>query len=287
MIDKILWASDGSNYSTEALKYVELLAKKFKTEILGLHIIQDYHAVAEKLSSEKKNKFIKWIEDTRSKERERLEDIAKDFKEKGISFRMEITTGIPYKEILRVADRENVDLIALGRGRSFEKFILGGTALKVLRESSLPVLTVGEGRKSLDIKSILVPTDLLSTSRLSEAFRYAAELSNEFGATIYSLNVVEIGDYNFPIDVIKQIREFSFRELEENLSKIRGRKNIETFVEVANNIWGSIVKFANEKDIDLIVMMTYSGKRFSKDFISSVAERVIQGTSCPIITIKP
>jgi nucleotide-binding universal stress UspA family protein len=132
-----------------------------------------------------------------------------------------------------------------------------------------------------------VPTDLLSTSRLSEAFRYAVELSNEFGATIYSLNVVEVGDYNFPVDVIKQIREFSFGELEENLSKIKGRKNIETFVEAANNVWSSIVKFANEKDVDLIVMMTYSGKRFSKDFIGSVAERVVQGASCPIITIRP
>jgi nucleotide-binding universal stress UspA family protein len=287
MIDKILWASDGSNYSIETLKYVELLAKKFKAEILGLHVMRDYHEAAEKFPLEEKNKLIKWVEDTKSKERERLESIAKDFKEKGISFRIEITTGIPYKEILRVADRENVDLIALGRGGSFEKFILGGTALKVLRESSLPVLTVSESRKSLDIKSIFVPTDLLSTSRLSEAFRYAVELSNEFGATIYSLNVVEVGDYNFPVDVIKQIREFSFGELEENLSKIKGRKNIETFVEAANNVWSSIVKFANEKDVDLIVMMTYSGKRFSKDFIGSVAERVVQGACCPIITIKP
>jgi nucleotide-binding universal stress UspA family protein len=286
MIDKILWASDGSKDSIEALKYAELLAKRFKAEISGLFVIPDYsEKVAGKLPSDENNELIKWIEETKSKERKTLEDIAKDFKEKGTSFRIEITSGIPYKEILRVADKEKVDLIALGKGRPVEKFILGGTALKVLRRSSLPVLTAREDGKGLDIKRILVPTDI--STKVSKAIRYAVELSKEFSAIIYLLNIVEVGEYDLPVEIVERMRGFSFREIGENIGKIKVGENVEICVEVAKNAWRGIVKFVDERYIDLIVMMTYGGGRFKENFIGSVAEKVIQEAHCPVITMKP
>ena len=287
MIDKILWASDGSGDSIQTLKYAELLAKRFKSEILGLFIIPDYSegVFGRFPSDEKKNEFVRWIEETKSRERKILEDIARDFKEKGINFRVEIESGIPFREILRVADREKVDLIAMGKGRPVGESILGGTALKVLRQSPVPVLTSREGGKSLDIKRILVPTDI--SSRASKSLKYAVELSKEFSSTIYLLNIVEVGGYNFPIEVIEQMRGFSFREIEENIGKIKVGENIEICVEVDKNAWRGIVKFVDERDIDLIVMMTYGGGRFKENFIGSVSEKVIQEAHCPVITMKP
>jgi nucleotide-binding universal stress UspA family protein len=285
MIDKILWASDGSKDSIQTLSYAELLAKRFKAEMLGLFVIPDYYNVAEKFPSDEKNKFIKWVEETKSKESKKLEDIARDFKEKGINLKTEITSGIPFREILRVADEDKVDLIALGKGRPVRESILGGTALKVLRRSSLPVLTAREGRKSLDIKRILVPTD--TSPRTSRSLKYAVELSKEFSATIYLLNIVEVGGYDLPIEIVERMRGFSLREIHENVGKIGIGENIETFVEVAKNAWKGIVKFVDERDIDLIVMMTYGGGRFKDDFIGSIAEKVIQEAPCPVITMKP
>jgi nucleotide-binding universal stress UspA family protein len=284
MIDKILWASDGSKDSIEALKYTELLAKRFKSEISGLFVLPDYpEQVAEKFPSDENNELNRWIEETKSKQRKTLEDIAKDFKEKGTSFRIEITSGIPYKEILRVAEKERVDLIAMGKGRPIEK--LGGTAVKVLRLSTLPVLTAREGSKGMDIKRILVPTDL--SHGLSKALRYAVELSKEFSSIIYLLNVVEVGEYNFPFEMVERMRGFLLREIEENIGKTKVRENIEICVEAAKNARRGIVKFVDEKDIDLIVMTTYGGRKFREDFIGSVAEKVIQEAHCPVITMKP
>jgi len=285
MIDKILWASDGSKDSIQTLSYAELLAKRFKAEMLGLFVIPDYYNVAEKFPSDEKNKFIKWAEETKSKERKTLEDIARDFKEKGINLKIEIESGIPFREILRVADEDKVDLIALGKGRPVRESILGGTALKVLRRSSLPVLTAREGRKSLDIKRILVPTD--TSLRVSKSLKYAIELSKKFSATIYLLNIVEVGEYDFPIEIIEQMRGFSFREVKENIGRVNITENIETCVEVAKNAWKGIIKFLDERDIDLVVMMTYGGGRFKEDFIGSIAEKVIQEARCPVITMKP
>ncbi|MBI2486469.1 MAG: universal stress protein [Deltaproteobacteria bacterium] len=285
MIDKILWASDGSKDSIEALNYAELLARKFKAEIIGLQVILDYYGISENLPADEKIKFTKWVEETELKDRKTLENIAKDFKEKGISFKIEVEKGIPHREIFRVADKEKVDLIALGKGRAIEKVLLGGTAIKVLRRSSLPVLTVREGRKGLDIKRILVPTDM--SHGLSKDFKYAVKLSKEFGAIIHLLNIIEVGEFDFPLEIVEQLKGFSFRELKENIGKVNIEERIETRIEVAKNAWRGIVKFAEEKDIDLIVMMTYGGRKYKGDFIGSVAEKVIQESPCPVITMSP
>lgn len=287
MIKKILWATDGSKDSDETLKYVDLLARKYKSEIVGLYVIPDYpeRRVADQFSSEEKNRFLKWVEENESRERKRLDQIAKDLKEKGIKFRAEIGRGIPRKEILRVAEKEGVNLIALGRGRPIEKFILGGTAVRVLRQSSLPILTAKEGGRTVDIKRILVPVDIAHA--LPKSLNYAVELSREFDAEIHLLNIVEVGEYDFPIEIVERMRGFSIREIEENIGKARIGKNVETHVEVAKNAWRGIVKFAQEKNMDLIVMMTYGGVKFKEDFIGSTAERIVQESPCPVITMKP
>ncbi|KRT64958.1 MAG: universal stress protein uspa-like protein [Candidatus Dadabacteria bacterium CSP1-2] len=285
MIHKILWASDGSKDSIQALKHAELMAKKLKAQILSLLVIPDYYDVAEKFPPDEKQRFAKWIEETTTKERKVLEDIGKDFKEKGINFKIEITSGIPYRQILKVADREKVDLIALGKGRAFERSILGGTALKVLRSSTLPVLTARGDGKSLEIKRILVPTDLSHV--LSKDLNYAVELSEVFGATIYLLNIVEVGEHAFPPEIVEQMRGFAYREIVESMGKVKIKENIEASVEVAKNAWRGIVGFANEGDIDLIVMMSYGGGKLKEDFIGSVAEKVIQESASPVITMTP
>ncbi|MCI0454256.1 MAG: universal stress protein [Candidatus Dadabacteria bacterium] len=285
MIHKILWASDGSKDSIQSLKYAELLAKRFKSQILSLFAIPDYYDVVDKFPQDEKNRFIKWIEETKSKERKALEDIGKDLKVKGIDFRIEITSGIPYKEILKIAERENVDLIALGKGRAVEKSILGGTALKVLRRSSLPVLTAREDKRGLDIKRILVPVDL--SHGLSKDLDYAVLLSKTLGSIIYLLNVVEVGEHAFPLEIAEQMKGFSYREIVESMGKVNIKENIEASAEVAKNAWRGIVKFADERNIDLIVMMSYGGGKFKEDFIGSVAEKVIQEASCPVVTMSP
>ena len=285
MIHKILWASDESKDSIQALKHAELMAKKLKAQILSLLVIPDYYDVAENFPPDEKQRFAKWIEETTTKERKVLEDIGKDFKEKGINFKIEITSGIPYKQILKVADREKVDLIALGKGRAVERSILGGTALKVLRGSTLPVLTARGDGKSLEIKGILVPTDL--SHGLSKDLNYAVELSKVFGATIYLLNIVEVGEHAFPPEIVEQMKGFAYREIVESMGKVKIKENIEASVGVARNAWRGIVGFANEMDIDLIVMMSYGGGKLKEDFIGSVAEKVIQESASPVITMTP
>jgi nucleotide-binding universal stress UspA family protein len=286
MFDKILWATDGSLDSKEALIFAEVLAKKYNAGILSLFVTPEYQGVIDNFSTQEKDRFTRWIEDTlRKGEKKKLEDMGRDFKAKGISFSSEIREGIPYKEVLKVASENSVDLIALGKGRAGKRSMLGGTALKVIRQSKIPVLTARQNGRSTDIRRILVPTD--QSRGLSGDFKYAVELSTTFGATIFLLNVVEVGEYKFPLEIVEQMKGFCLRELKENIGKVKISKNIEACVDAAKNAWSGIVKFVNDNDIDIIVMMTYGGGKIREQFIGSVTQKVIQESPCPVITLTP
>jgi nucleotide-binding universal stress UspA family protein len=286
MIHKILWATDGSNDASEALKYVDMLAVKYKASVIGLSVVPEYHGVIEGFSEEEKDRFGKWMEGSvKEKEKKRLEDVERGFSATGLIFRKELVDGIPYREILRVATEKKVNLIAMGKGRAAEKSILGGTALKVLRKSSIPVLTAREDSQRSGIKRILVPTD--QSRGLYRDFKYAVELSKSFGARVYILNVVETGEQMFPLEIIEQMKGFCFRELNENIGKVKIGENIDVAVEASKNAWSGIIKFVDSKDIDLIVMMTYGGGKFKEEFIGSVTQKVIQEAPCPVLTITP
>jgi nucleotide-binding universal stress UspA family protein len=286
MIHKILWATDGSKDASEALKYADILAVKYKSTVIGLSVVPDYQGVIEGFPVEEKNRFVKWMDGSvKEKEKERLEDIEKDFSARGLIFRKELVDGIPYKEILRVATENKVNLIAMGKGRAAERSILGGTALKVLRKSKIPVLTAREDSGRSVIKRILVPTD--QSRGLYRDFKYAIELSKMFGARIYILNVVETGEQLFPLEIIEQMKGFCFRELKENIGAVKISENIDALVEASKNAWNGIIKFVDSKDIDLIVMMTYGGGKFKEEFIGSVTQKVIQEAPCPVLSITP
>lgn len=285
-IDKIVWGSDNSKDSMYALKVAQALASKFKSQLTGISVIPEYYTVVNVFPPAEKAKFHDWMElNLIARKKESMEKLSRELSKKGISFDYEIIKGIPSKSLKNYAERENADLIVLGRGRLPEETILGGTALKILRTSKVPVLTV-RGNKFKDrIKRILVPIDL--SHGLAKSFDYALELSRDFGSEIQVLSVVEVGYHKFPIELSEQLRGFAHRELAATVGKSRIRDNIDIHTVTAVNGWRGIVDFATDHKSDLIVMMTYGGGRFKKEFIGSVSEKVIQEAPCPVITMTP
>lgn len=285
-IDKIVWGDDESKDSIHALKVAEILSKKFKSRILGISVIPEYYAVVNVFPPAEKAKFHDWIDHNLiARNKENMEKLKRELSKKDIKFDYEIIKGIPSKSITKFAEDENADLIVLGRGRLPERTILGGTALKVLRTSRIPVLTVRHDKLTGSIKKILVPIAL--SHGLSKNFDYAMELSREFGSGVDILNVVEVGYHHYPPELAEQLKGFAHRELQDTVGKSRITENIDIHTVTAVNGWRGIVDFAIQKKSDLIVMMSYGGGRFKKEFIGSVSEKVIQESPCPVITMTP
>ena len=288
MIKKILWASDGSTDSLDSLEYVEDIAHRCKAEIVGLYVIPDYFEVdiKDQFPEQEYDLIAKWIKETESKESDRLNNIAREFESKGLSFKTRIAQGVPYLQIIQIAEEENSDLIVLGKGRAKEKFLLGATALKVIRRSPIPVMVARRKEGPIKIENILVPTDLYNIT--SRDLLFTAGLAEYLDLNITSLNVVEIGNKKYPPEVVERLRGNSYNNLTRKVNEANLGIKINTVVKTAKHACKGIVDYASEKDIDLIFMNTYGGEEFRREeFIGSVAERVIQEAPCPVITVKP
>lgn len=287
MIHKILWASDNSPDSIDALEYAECIARILNAEIIGLYVIPEYYEVPvmEDFPTEELDMLAKWIKETESKESDRLSGIADEVRAKGIAFSTRISHGPTHTEIIGTAREDNADLIVLGRGRADEKSILGATALKVLRRSHVPVLVAKKQEGAVQIKRLLVPTDLYNIG--SGDLRFALDFSGFTEAEIHSLNIVETGGGKYPPEVVERLRGNAYNKLTRQLSDA-GAGKVNAVVKTAKNALLGILEYVREKKIDLIVMNTYGGGEFRREeFIGSVAERVVQEASCAVITVRP
>lgn len=288
MIKKILWASDGSEDSLDALAYIEDIAQKCKGDTLGLYVIPEYFEVdvKDQFPEQEYDLIAKWIKETESKESDRLNDIANEFKAKGLGFKTKILQGVPHLQIIQTAKEFGADLIVLGKGRAKEKYLLGATALKVIRRSPIPVMVARKKDRPIKIKNILVPTDLYNIK--SRDLLFTASLAEYLDLNITSLNIVEIGNKKYPPEVVERLRGNSYNNLIKKVKEADLGIKVNTVVKTAENACTGIIKYAQENDIDIIFMNTYGGGEFRREeFIGSVAERVIQEALCPVITVKP
>ena len=108
------------------------------------------------------------------------------------------------------------------------------------------------------VRRILVPHDF---SDMSEAARsYAAGLAETFGATVDVLHVTE-----------KTHAELPFSP---------------GFVVRPGSPQAEIIRFAKDRESDVIVMGTHGRGAVAHTFIGSVAARVVRTAPCPVLTVR-
>ena len=143
------------------------------------------------------------------------------------------------------------------------------------------------------IKKILLPTDLSSAS--ISAFEYAKSLAEKYGATIYVLHVLE----NIPPVLAIHSLDLTIERLEKNMEEnaknqlekivkesLKTKNKVQTFIR-KGVVDHEIVKFAEEKKIDLIVMGTHGRTGIELTILGSIAEKVVRKAKCPVLTVKP
>ena len=142
MFEKILYPTDFSEVAKKALPYIIGLKGSGAKEVIILYIIDERgidtfrnSTAIDTLAVEKE-----W-EKLALNEISRLEDA---LKEQGFIVKAHINKGIPFREILRVAEEENVSAIIMGsHGKSdIVEMLLGSVTETVIRKSQKPVLIV-------------------------------------------------------------------------------------------------------------------------------------------------
>lgn len=308
-IKRILWASDGSKESEEALRYVALFASTYGSRIIGLNVIQPVDLIGLKVPPEVRKELFSIQTVLEKREYERMNRSLEQLKPKGIKWDIRVETGVPHEEILRVASEEKVDLIAMGkRGLGLiDRVLIGSTALKVLRNSEWPVLAVkdGDGKDPVEIRRILVPIDI--SEELDSALNYAMDLAERINAAIAVVYILRLEAYAYEIpssvlaedlmSVLEYLIGLASDRLSKRVEEIRlkraavneGVARLEIRTEVIHGINPavSLVDYASSNGIDLIVINTHGRKGVRRLFLGSVTEKVIQESHCPVLAIKP
>jgi nucleotide-binding universal stress UspA family protein len=294
-INKILWATDGSKVSQDALNWAKLFAKNFGAEIVGIHVLKPIEKKIYEIAGRKLD-----VKSLMKKESgdwsDQFDEIYRVLKKEKLRFKHSVMEHYkPYEKIIQVADQENACLIVMGkRGLALkDKTSVGSNTLKVLQGSRVPVLAVkGKTTKALPkIKKILVPLDI--SEKFSTALDYALSIGEQLGAAVTVIYVEQLVSYpyEFPITILNEMRDMYDNQLkkrvEEISMKFENKLRIKRKVVEAITPFLGIIRFAEREKSDLIIMNTHGRKGLKKLFLGSVAEKVIYEAPCSILALRP
>jgi universal stress protein A len=144
------------------------------------------------------------------------------------------------------------------------------------------------------IKKILVPVDFSSDSL--KALAYARDFAGLFGAELSILHVVEPIYYATPADMyvttpnltmlLEEQRRVGARQLARLAAELEkkgqsGRTMLKTGAPAQ-----VIIDTARSTRADLIIMATHGRTGLAHMLMGSVAEKVVRGAACPVLTVR-
>lgn len=145
----------------------------------------------------------------------------------------------------------------------------------------------------IELRRILVPTDFSKFSQI--ALVYATAFAEKFAAELYLLHVVQDLAVFIPdmitvapppsptvAEMTRAVHDAFDRIVKENQLE---RLTIHREVREGTPFY-EIVRFAQEQDIDLIVMGTHGHTGLAHMLLGSVTEKVVRKAPCPVLTVR-
>jgi len=307
MYRKMLVPLDGSQLAEVVFPYAKELAGRLDLEIILLHV----YSPAERESGAMHRAYIDRVTDIIRRQSEEVEGrMGVQPEKKAVQVQGEVAEGYPAEEILRYADKNDVDLILIAtHGHSgVRRWAMGSVADKVLRASKVPVWLARAGIHEEIVydkwpkRTVLVPLD---GSELAESvLPHAEALAKQRGAELVEVVLVRVceppvipADYpeaSMPLsweEHVEQVVAKCRHACEQYLAEVeKGLKDagLEVRSEVLVGKPGNeIVDYVNRNPFNLIVMSTHGRSGLGRWAYGSIADKVLHGVSSPIFLVRP
>jgi len=135
---------------------------------------------------------------------------------------------------------------------------------------------------------VLVPTD--GSPAADAAVEHAVRLADRFDSTIHALYVVDATAYSALESGTDLVSDALEGEGEDAVARIAEAADDEGLpvVEavVSGTAYRSILEYADEEGIDMIVMGTHGRQGIDRYLLGSVTERVVRSADQPVLTVR-
>ena len=139
---KILWPTDFSENAESALPYVESLGEKYQTEVHVLYVIPElgeHEPWYGTFDRSHIDKIHAWEEKTAQN---RLNEVCDNHLQGCKLYIKHVALGDPAETILKMVEDEKIDMVVMASHGRKGSFHYGSVAEKVIKNSSVPVVTV-------------------------------------------------------------------------------------------------------------------------------------------------
>jgi nucleotide-binding universal stress UspA family protein len=292
----ILCATDFSDFSNHTVGHGVALAREFDARLIICHVI-DLSSVAiyGEFQLDPVGQQNRIMEDANAQ----LEALAGD---QPVAWEPLITVGKPADEISRAVEEKNIDLVITAtRGRSgFKRLILGSVTERLMRTLTCPLLVVRSPEHELvnppeqkvQLQKILVGCDFSPDS--GRAFDHGLSLAQEFQAELHLAHVIEP-----PVQpnllkeetwVSGEIQEDYHNQLIQKLKDMVPGEAANWCTPQTSIMEGQpydeLVKYADTRDIDMIVLGVRGHGLVKTLFLGSTTDRVIRNSPCPVLSVS-
>ena len=280
--DKIMLLTDLTEKSQAALGYARAMAKYYDSHLIILHVLPPVSTLslpAEPGDSEDHGAVAV---------RDRLKAIGEALRAEGISVQVRLCRGkVASKTIVRQIRSMRPDIIIQGCGRvaDLRRPFVGSIAEGVFRSTEKPVLTVPAGLRVPDSAYIRFERILFATdfgSKVTSIANYAFALAEEFGARAYLCHIRTPGTKSAKGD---DTSVFCDAELHRLIApSVNDWCECQCVIEFGNAA-STILKLADSKSCDLIVLGAHALGRFGTRGKPGTVFRVIAAANSPVLTI--
>lgn len=185
-----------------------------------------------------------------------------------------------------VKESHHADLMVMSsHGHSqFDRLILGSTTEKVIRRSGCDVLVLREEQPRLrEIRKILLPLDGHWLSH--QALPIATKLCTDLGADLVLARVNDADKLTRNLSAGKEESAKQMQYLEKVASEVGDGVKVETAQEFGGVARG-LLKIAEGKDVDLVVMTSHGRGGFNRWVNGSVTEALLRASSTPVMVVR-
>jgi nucleotide-binding universal stress UspA family protein len=292
-LQSILFATDFSSASEQALGYALGIARRYDAKMLLAHVIRPdvYQLVppeALTVTAEHARRFAE----------QQMSRLLVSGRLRGIPHQVLLGTGELWPVLSEFLEKHEVDLIVVGtHGRTgVRKLLLGSVAEEIFRLAPCPVLTVGphaappapsENGGAGVLRRILLATDF--TLHSARAAAYAFSLAQEHMARLALLHVVQETPERLPQNQAR-VQEFFQRRMAELLPPEADLWCQPEFLLEHGSPADVILRVAGSEPpdsrADLIVLGVRKAANFPGHLPPATAYKVVCQAPCPVLTIR-